>query len=148
MLDNKTCLTFHGVSEYLERQFNAQKEKHIVQSILETGRHRNVKKRKQKSRVTIPKKKYNRKYISEAMEVITKNSKPSPYTNKSLTTRDLAEKGFSHAEVIETANDIENVIEERIKNQFTDKDAIIMNKGVQYKSALQSLHSYLHSFNL
>ena len=57
LLDNKTCLTFHGVSEYLERQFNAQKEKHIVQSILETGRHRNVKKRKQKSRVTIPKKK-------------------------------------------------------------------------------------------
>lgn len=111
-----------------------------------TGAHRNVKKFSKKSRVTIPKRKYNRKYIREAMDVITKHSKPSPNTNKTLTTRDLAKKGFDHKQVIKVANELEENNIDRIKTQFTDKNALKIGEKVEYRTARQSLHNYLHSF--
>lgn len=142
-----TCLTYDGVANHLERQYVAQKEKQLVKELKETGSHRNMLKKKQSNRVTVPKKKYNRKYIREAMDIISKGV-PSSETNKNLTTTDLALKGLSHDDVIEAANDIENDNTKSIQYQFFDKNGMKINQKTHYKSAMQTLHNYLHSFDL
>lgn len=143
-----TWLTYAGVATHLERQFNAQKEKQVIEQLKESGKHRNVKKKIKNSRVTIPKKKYNRKYIREAMDVIEKQAIPSARTNQHLTTRDLASKGFTYRDVIAAANDLESETIDKMRSQFYDKEAIHIDNNTRYKSALETLHKYLHSFDL
>lgn len=74
LIDKTTCLTYYGVDLHLERQYKAQKEKNLVSKLLKSGSHRNMKKPKtsrlHNSRVTIPKPRYNRKFIREAMTII------------------------------------------------------------------------------
>jgi len=114
---------------------------------MKTGKHRNSKKKK-RARVTIPKKKYNRRYMKEAMDVINTQKIPSSFTNEKLTTQDLSAKGFSFKDVIETANDLENETRERIKEQYTRNQDISFEKTTEYSSAVDTLHKYLHSFDL
>lgn len=142
-----TWLAYYGVDAHLERQFNAQKEKHIVKTLKETGAHRNTKKSSKRPRVTIPKKNYNRKYIRESMNIIQKQSPPCTMNN-TLTARDLVRNGFTAQDVVEVANDIENERIERIKKEFTDKDGIEIASHTPYLSALDTLHKYLHSFDI
>ena len=69
-------------------------------------------------------------------------------TNLSITTHDLALKGLSHTDVIKLSNEIEYSKNNKIKEQFMDKNALYIDKTVKYKNARESLHKYLHSFAL
>lgn len=84
---NATWLMHDGVSVHLKRQQDAQKAKEEVKKILDTGYHRNVKRSKNPSRVTVPKKSNNRKYMKDAIDIIKTKAKPSPDTNKTLTSK-------------------------------------------------------------
>ena len=118
------------------------------EQLLETGLHRNVKRRKKLPRVTVPKKKYDRKLIREAMEVITNKGIPSPDTNERITTRDLIDKGFTHDDVIKTANDMELENIKNIKRQLVYGDGINIDSNYHYESAVATLHKYLCSFEI
>jgi hypothetical protein len=143
-----TWLTQTGVVTHIDRQSKAKKEKEIVKNLKETGSHRNVKKQTNRSRATIPKTKYNKRYIRESMDIINRQSSTSPDKNQHLTTRDLANKGMSYDDVIQVANDLERESNSKIKYQFTDNDGITIENNVRYTSALATLHKYLHSFNI
>ena len=86
MHQNLTWQTHDGVTVHLKRQHEAQKAKEEVKKMLDSGFHRNVKRQKNPSRVTVPKKN-NKKYMKEAMYLIKAKSKPSPDTNKTITSK-------------------------------------------------------------
>jgi len=144
---NGSCLSYYGVDNHLERQYKAQKEKFIVEKLKAAGAHRNVKRRKRKTRVTIPKSRYIRKHIQESINVIQNQSIPSSITNQKLTTQDLAEKGFSVQDIVKVANDIERDNRE-LKYQYKQKDNLSFPEDTQYTTAVESLRSYMHSFEL
>lgn len=131
----------------MERQHIAQKEKEYVQELKEKGAHRNVKKRTKRPRVTIPKKRQNRKYIREAMDVI-QSASGSTLSHSKVTPQELVMKGFTQRDVIEAADDIEDGKIEQIKSQFYDRSGIEIDSQAPYKSALDTLHKYLHSFDI
>ena len=132
---------------YKDKIMQKRKNKEL-EELLETGLHRNVKKHKNPPRVTVPKEKYRRKLIREAMEVITNVSIPSPETNEKITTKDLIEKGFTYDDVIKTANDIEQENIKNIKRQLVDNDGINIDRSYHYESAVETLHRYLYSFEI
>lgn len=143
-----SCLSYEGVTTHVQRQQIAQKEKENISKMLETGVFGTSKKSLKTSRVTIPKKKYQRKYIRESMDVILKQSVPSPETNQQITTRDLVSKGFTFEDVVMAANDIEEERIESMQRQFLDPNGVKIEDGSKFKSAVETLHQYLHSFDL
>ena len=124
-----------------------KKKGKLLNKCLETGKHRNVKTRK-RARVTIPKKKYNRRFIREAMDVINSQKFTSSNTNQLVTTQELSSKGFSFKDVIDTANDLENTKRNKIKEQYTGNEDLAFDVTTEYSSAVDILHKYLHSFDL
>lgn len=83
------------------------------------------------------------------MDVITNQPVLSPETNQKITTKDLIDKGFTHDDVIKTANDIEQENIKNIKRQLIDNTGINnLDKGLQYESAVATLHRYLYSFEI
>lgn len=133
----------------MERQFKAQKEKEIVKELKETGRHRNVKKKSKKARITIPvKRKYNRKFIREVMGVIQNRNIPSSETNLAMTAQELALKGFDQDDLAEVANHIEDEKIKKIKEQFETNDSPQFPESTAYSTAVDTLKGYLRSFDL
>jgi hypothetical protein len=82
------------------------------------------------------------------MSIIDNKAIISPDTNMHLTTLDLTNKGLTHDDVIKVANDLESKTHNRIKYQFTDTKGIKIDNKIGYTSALDTLHKYLHSFNI
>ncbi|CAI2367814.1 unnamed protein product [Moneuplotes crassus] len=142
-----TCLQYSGVTSHLERQHKAQEEKALITKLKSSGIHRNHKS-PPKTRVTIPSRTLFRLHLSSAMSTI--NAYRTCEDGQRLTSKDLASKGFTIPEIIQTASDLENSSRERIKQQFTGEDQVLrdISKEDDYLSAVQTLHKYLHSFDM
>ena len=81
------------------------------------------------------------------MDVI-QSASGSTLLNNKVTPQELVMKGFTQRDVIEAADDIEDGKIEQMKSQFYDRSGIEIDSQVPYKSALDTLHKYLHSFDI
>ncbi len=143
-----SSLDHYGVATHYERQFKAQKEKQIVNYLKSVGGNRNTLKKRKRGRVTIPKKRNLKRFLQEAINVISSQSPPSVFANKLKSTQELGLEGFSSKEIIETADDIENGRREEINKQFRGNENIKFDEKTNYSTAVDTLHNYLHSFDL